>query len=100
MSGPFANFDNDFMEKEVDRQDRVIKGLRDEIERLTAELDQLKDDSREMSEGYYRLHSRVDELEAGLETFGKHSESCTSVPLFCDCGLLKLKHKALEGEVK
>ena len=33
---------SDVMQKEVDRQDRVIQNLRDEIERLQTEVDRLK----------------------------------------------------------
>ena len=40
---------NDLMEKEVDRQDRVIQGLRDENERLQARVETLEADIAECS---------------------------------------------------
>ena len=55
------------MEAEVDRQDRVIQGLRDEIERLTAES-KAKDVAYETMQKYVtELEARVEELEDLLD---------------------------------
>ena len=55
------------MDAEVDRQDRVIQGLRDEIERLTAES-KAKDVAYETMQKYVtELEARVEELEDLLD---------------------------------
>ena len=50
----------DLMEKEVDRQDRVIQGLRDEIESLTTLADKA---IKKNGEQYYRIAK----LEGAIE---------------------------------
>ena len=84
------------MDAEVDRQDRVIQGLRDEIERLTAES-KAKDVAYETMQEYVtELETRIEVLESQLES-GMAGYSMLPTEML---NQLQARVEELEGDVR